>query len=80
MAAMIRVGRTRALGELCGVICSQHDFGGVPDDLEELYGRMSATGAGVVKIAVTADDATDCLADPGFATCCTRLASIRATT
>ncbi|HEX7177644.1 MAG TPA: shikimate dehydrogenase [Pyrinomonadaceae bacterium] len=49
-------------GDLCGVVCSHHDFDGIPDDLGELYGRMAATGAGVVKIAVTANDATDCLA------------------
>jgi 3-dehydroquinate dehydratase/shikimate dehydrogenase len=51
-----------AFGQLCGVICSHHDFGGVPQDIESLYGRMAATGARVVTIAVTAGDATDCLA------------------
>lgn len=44
------------------VICSHHDFSGVPDDLAELYGRMSKTPARVLKIAVLARDATDCLA------------------
>ena len=55
-------GAPETFDELCGVICSLHDFRGAPDDLEELYGQMAATGARVVKIAVTANDATDCIA------------------
>jgi 3-dehydroquinate dehydratase/shikimate dehydrogenase len=43
------------------VICSHHDFGGVPVDLERIYERMAATPARILKIAVQADDATDCL-------------------
>ncbi len=43
------------------VICSHHDFRGVPFDLDQIYERMAATPARVVKIAVQADDATDCL-------------------
>src|SRR5258708_6413971 len=43
------------------VICSYHDFGGVPSDLDQLYARMAATPARILKIAVQADDATDCL-------------------
>jgi 3-dehydroquinate dehydratase/shikimate dehydrogenase len=43
------------------VICSHHDFSGVPDGLDELYQRMAATPARILKIAVRADDATDCL-------------------
>ena len=43
------------------VICSHHDFSGVPSDLETIYERMSATLARIVKIAVQANDATDCL-------------------
>jgi 3-dehydroquinate dehydratase/shikimate dehydrogenase len=44
------------------VICSHHDFSGVPSNLETIYERMTATLARVVKIAVQASDATDCLA------------------
>ena len=44
------------------VICSHHDFAGVPADLEQIYKRMVATPAGILKIAVQATDATDCLA------------------
>jgi 3-dehydroquinate dehydratase/shikimate dehydrogenase len=44
------------------VICSYHDFVGVPLDLERIYERMAATPARIVKIAVQADDATDCIA------------------
>ncbi len=44
------------------VICSHHDFAGIPADLEKIYERMAATPAKVLKIAVQANDATDCLA------------------
>lgn len=43
------------------VICSHHDFDGVPSDLERIYEQMAATPARILKIAVQADDATDCL-------------------
>ena len=43
------------------VICSQHDFAGTSVDLEEIYERMAATPARILKIAVQAHDATDCL-------------------
>jgi 3-dehydroquinate dehydratase/shikimate dehydrogenase len=43
------------------VICSYHDFVGVPSDLDQIYERMAATPARILKIAVQADDATDCL-------------------
>lgn len=43
------------------VIVSHHDFSGVPDDLEEIYERLAATPARIVKIAVRANDITDCI-------------------
>jgi 3-dehydroquinate dehydratase / shikimate dehydrogenase len=43
------------------VICSHHDFSGVPSDLDQVYERMAATPARILKIAVKANDATDCL-------------------
>lgn len=43
------------------VICSHHDFAGVPSDMEGIYERMAATPARILKIAVQSDDATDCL-------------------
>ena len=43
------------------VICSHHHFTRVPDDLEKIFERMAATPAGIIKIAVQADDAIDCL-------------------
>jgi 3-dehydroquinate dehydratase/shikimate dehydrogenase len=43
------------------VICSHHDFVGVPADLEQLYERMASTPARILKIAVQADDVTDCI-------------------
>ncbi|MDX6289436.1 MAG: 3-dehydroquinate dehydratase / shikimate dehydrogenase [Blastocatellia bacterium] len=43
------------------VICSHHDFSGVPSDLDQVYERMAATPARILKLAVQANDATDCL-------------------
>ncbi len=43
------------------VICSQHDFAGLPADLEDIYRRMSMTPARILKIAFQADDITDCI-------------------
>jgi 3-dehydroquinate dehydratase / shikimate dehydrogenase len=43
------------------VICSCHDFAGIPADLEGLYERMAATPARILKIAVQTEDASDCL-------------------
>ena len=43
------------------VIASHHDFSGVPSDLEQIYERLAATPARVVKLAVQANDITDCI-------------------
>lgn len=43
------------------VICSHHDFTGLPADLEQIYQRMAETPARILKIAIQAGDATDCL-------------------
>jgi 3-dehydroquinate dehydratase/shikimate dehydrogenase len=43
------------------VICSHHDFVSVPSDLETIFERMAAAPARILKIAVQADDATDCI-------------------
>jgi 3-dehydroquinate dehydratase/shikimate dehydrogenase len=45
----------------CDVICSHHDFAGLPADLHKIYERMARTPARILKIAVRANDATDCL-------------------
>jgi len=42
-------------------ICSQHDFEGVPRNLDQIYDRLTNTPARVLKIAVQADDVIDCL-------------------
>ncbi len=44
------------------VICSYHDFEGVPDNLFEIYERLKATEVDIIKIAVQADDITDTIA------------------
>jgi 3-dehydroquinate dehydratase/shikimate dehydrogenase len=43
------------------VICSHHDFSGVPADLERIFDAMSSTKARFLKIAVSANDTVDCL-------------------
>ncbi len=43
------------------VICSHHDFTGVAGDLDQIYKRMLRTPARILKIAVQADDVTDCI-------------------
>jgi len=43
------------------VICSHHDFDGVPPDLGKIYEQMAATGTRRLKLAVQAHDAADCL-------------------
>jgi 3-dehydroquinate dehydratase / shikimate dehydrogenase len=43
------------------IICSFHDFSGVPADLERIYERMTRTPAAVLKIAAGVSEATDSL-------------------
>jgi len=43
------------------VIVSHHDFLGVPNDLEQIYERLTATPAAILKIAVQANDILDCI-------------------
>jgi 3-dehydroquinate dehydratase/shikimate dehydrogenase len=45
----------------CLVICSHHDFDGINADLSQLYERMAATRADVLKLAFQVDDVTECL-------------------
>ncbi|MDQ6653391.1 MAG: shikimate dehydrogenase [Acidobacteriota bacterium] len=43
------------------VICSYHNFHGVPANLFHIYERMLSSPARILKIAVQANDATDCI-------------------
>src|SRR5258705_1833378 len=43
------------------IICSHHDFAGVPENLEQIYEELAATSSRVIKIAVQARDITDCV-------------------
>ncbi|MCU1267179.1 MAG: Shikimate dehydrogenase [Acidobacteria bacterium] len=43
------------------IICSHHDFTGVPEDLDQIYERMVVTPSGILKIAVMANDIVDCV-------------------
>lgn len=43
------------------IVCSYHDFTGVPADLTEIFQRMRLTPALILKLAVTAREVTDCL-------------------
>jgi 3-dehydroquinate dehydratase / shikimate dehydrogenase len=43
------------------VICSLHDFQGVPENLDEQYEQMAFTPARILKLAVQAREITDCI-------------------
>jgi 3-dehydroquinate dehydratase/shikimate dehydrogenase len=43
------------------VICSQHYFDGPPEDLWEIFRQMASSPARILKIAVGANDITDCI-------------------
>ena len=43
------------------IIVSHHDFAGLPQDLLQIYERLAATPAAVIKIAVQANDILDCI-------------------
>ncbi len=43
------------------IICSHHDFSGVPADIDRLYEQLAATRAHILKVAVNATDTVDCL-------------------
>ncbi|HEX8745727.1 MAG TPA: shikimate dehydrogenase [Pyrinomonadaceae bacterium] len=43
------------------IICSHHDFAGGHSNPEQLYQMMKRTPARIIKIAVRASDATDCI-------------------
>lgn len=42
-------------------IVSHHDFSGVPTDLDKIYARLAQTPARVLKIAVQANEISDCI-------------------
>lgn len=42
-------------------IISKHDIIGVPADLDAAYDQLAASGADIVKLAISANDITDCL-------------------
>lgn len=44
------------------VICSHHNFVGVPGDLDRIFDRMIQTPARILKVAFQAGDITDCIA------------------
>jgi 3-dehydroquinate dehydratase/shikimate dehydrogenase len=41
------------------IVCSHHDFNSTPENLVEIYEKLNATNADVIKIAVQTDDITD---------------------
>jgi 3-dehydroquinate dehydratase / shikimate dehydrogenase len=52
---------TRLPVDWAHVICSHHDFKRTPADLPKILDRMAETPAGIIKIAVQANDTIDCL-------------------
>lgn len=59
--ASSRQSKLRENLEAATLVCSYHDFVGVPVDLEKIYERMAGTSARILKIALQADEITDCL-------------------
>ncbi len=53
--------RSLPRGERTTIVLSHHDFEGVPADLADRVRAMRATGAALIKIAVTAHRLRDCL-------------------
>ena len=49
------------VGNYSAKIVSFHDFDGVPDNIDQIFDRLSRTGAEIIKIAVTANDITDAI-------------------
>jgi 3-dehydroquinate dehydratase/shikimate dehydrogenase len=56
-----RGGELREAASAVQIICSHHDFRRTPADLEAIYERAARTPAGVIKLAVRANEITDCL-------------------
>jgi len=54
-------GETQQFFDWNRVICSHHDFDGIPSDLNQIYERMAETPARILKFAVKVDDAADCI-------------------
>ncbi|MDT7541522.1 MAG: 3-dehydroquinate dehydratase / shikimate dehydrogenase [Acidobacteriota bacterium] len=50
-----------SLSKLVTLIVSQHDFAGIPVDLESIYERAANVHGAIPKLAVRAADITDCL-------------------
>ena len=59
--SLARESGTAAQVDWSRVICSHHDFQGVPANLAQIYEAIAATPARILKIAVHANDAIDCL-------------------
>ena len=56
------LARVRALAGRCTLICSHHIFDAAPTNLEWVYQSLARTPAEVLKLAVTAESITDCIA------------------
>jgi 3-dehydroquinate dehydratase/shikimate dehydrogenase len=52
---------TEAVVRSFNIICSQHYFSGMPEDIDRQYERLAATPARILKIAVHPNDTVDCL-------------------
>jgi len=60
-AGLVSSDNALSAAEWSRIICSHHDFSGVPANLEQIYEQMSNTPARILKIAVQASDIIDCL-------------------
>ncbi len=60
-AGLVSSNTTLPAARWSHIICSHHDFSGVPANLEQIYEQLANTPARILKIAVQANDVTDCL-------------------
>ena len=61
LASMLQAREDLAPSAWDRVICSHHNFTGVPANIDQIYAQMAQTRAHILKLAVHARDATDCL-------------------
>ena len=55
------LAKTEAVIRSSNIVCSNHYFEGVPEDLERRYERLASTPARILKVAVQANETVDCL-------------------
>lgn len=58
------IGHSKPEPDWSRIVCSYHDFQGIPPNLDDIFARLLGPPASIVKLAITAHQATDCLVLP----------------